>query len=122
MALGEFQCKLWTKYPISAVLHENSKGDAPICRSNGKLLIDKLASFFENEMTPLSFATFACAKCSNQSPLGVRDEGIRQFFLYARVIKMISVRTLTKEARIYLCLPFGLGCRRIGAQAVHIKV
>jgi len=66
--------------PISTDFSRTQES-APICRSDGKLLVDELASLLENEVTPLGFATFACAKRGDQNPLGVRDERVRKFLL-----------------------------------------
>jgi len=90
-ALDKCQCELWTNHPISTDFFRQLKTNAPIRRSDWKLLVDKLASLLENEVTSLGFATFACAKRSDQNPLGVGDEGIRKFFLFARNGEAVSI-------------------------------
>jgi len=81
MTLGEFQCELRTIPSHQRCVCLRTEGNSPICGTNWKLLVDKLASFLENEVTPLGFATLACAKRTDQNPFRVRDERIREFFL-----------------------------------------
>lgn len=93
MILDECQRELWTKtIPISTGFSRtHDQENAPIRRRDWKLLLDKFASLLENEVTPLGFATFACAERSDQNPLGVRDEGIRKFLLFARNREAINM-------------------------------
>jgi hypothetical protein len=92
----------------------------PIERFDWVLLVDHLATLPEDEMTTRCLPARARAKCFDQDTFRIGQESIWKVFLCVNSSRQHF--SITREKGSDLGLPLCLGGRRVGAQAVHVKV
>lgn len=92
----------------------------PVACLHRDFFVNELPALGKDEVATFRLATLPRAQCSDEDPLAVREQRIRELFLYKCVRKLR--KAAGKMSCEYLGLPFALRGRSVCAETVDIIV